>query len=286
MGRALFSLAYYAAPEPAVRREPEPQVDTCAKWSVWNRFDPDSDDFFQDAEYEAFIDHIPERQPVQMAAGLASSDSMDLENTSDASRVSPMAAGLDGPLVFIQRRPGYNGWNAGGPMFHIEGSALTDRSSSPDSDFSSSAPLSPIHNPVLPPDADQLDNPPFIPPLSFRGPSPAIEEPASPVYSAHSPTLGRTAETAPITVSLIEIQPATRSPSPDMSSTPSTPARQIGQTMLTPSPPPSVTPRFYSWQHHPIPALPVSPTIRGNARMPFPRQGNTPTRIRISNSVM
>lgn len=280
MGRTLFSLAY-AVPEPAVRTEPEPQVDTCAKWSVWNRFDPDSDDFFQDAEYEAFIDHVPERQHVQMTAGRASPDSMDLENRSDAGRVSPMAAGLDGPLVFIQR-PSYNDWNAGGPIL--------GRSSSPDSDFSSSASLSPVHSPVLPPNADQLDNPPFIPPLSFRGPSPGIEEPISPVDSPQSPTLRRTAETTPITLSLIEIQPATRSPSPDLSSTPASqanPARQIGQTMLTPSPPPSVTPRFYSWQHHPIPALPVSPTVvRGNARMPFPRQGTTPARIRISDSVM
>jgi hypothetical protein len=34
--------------------EPEPTVDLCEKYSFCNRFDPVSDDFFQDAEYEAF----------------------------------------------------------------------------------------------------------------------------------------------------------------------------------------------------------------------------------------
>ena len=40
--------------KPAVRIEPEPTVDLCEKYSFCNRFDPDSDDFFRDAEYEAF----------------------------------------------------------------------------------------------------------------------------------------------------------------------------------------------------------------------------------------
>jgi hypothetical protein len=62
------------------------------------------------------------------------------------------------------------------------------------------------------------------------------------------------------------------------------------------SPPPSVTPRFYSWQHHPIPALPSSPSqARGNrdgpltnprARMSFARIDSSPARIRIPNTVL
>lgn len=262
MGRALFSLAY-TVPKPVVRTEPEPQVETCSKWSEWNRFDPDSDDFFQDAEYEAFIDHIPERLIRSLASPGGATDNMDLENRSDASNVSPMAVG---------------NWDTG---FHIAGLGLIDRPSTP-SDFSSSSSLSPVHSPVSPQDADLLDNPPFIPPLSFRGPSPGIELPESPTFDPQS--------AIPITVSRIQILPATRSPSPDLPSTPAyqtNRARQTSQTMLTPSPPPSVSPRVYSWQHHPIPALPASPTgTRGNNRMPLPRLETAPTRILISNSVM
>ena len=39
---------------PAVRIESEPTLDLCEKYSFCNRFDPDYDDFFRDAEYEAF----------------------------------------------------------------------------------------------------------------------------------------------------------------------------------------------------------------------------------------
>ncbi|OCH91517.1 hypothetical protein OBBRIDRAFT_792229 [Obba rivulosa] len=61
MGRPLFSHQYQT---PAVRVEPE-QPPTYEKWTYWNAFDPDSDEFFEseDAVYEAFVD--PSQLPLQ-----------------------------------------------------------------------------------------------------------------------------------------------------------------------------------------------------------------------------
>src|ERR1700692_417065 len=56
MGRPLFSTSYST---PVVRTEPEPAPPTIPfeKWTHWNAFDPDSDEFFEspDAVYEAFL---------------------------------------------------------------------------------------------------------------------------------------------------------------------------------------------------------------------------------------
>ncbi|KAI9464733.1 hypothetical protein HD554DRAFT_2040680 [Boletus coccyginus] len=55
MGRPLYSRAFGTTP--AVR---EPQTPSCEKWSYLNAFDPDSDEFFdgEDAVYEDFIDPV------------------------------------------------------------------------------------------------------------------------------------------------------------------------------------------------------------------------------------
>jgi len=54
MGRPLFSSHQQT---PAVRVEPEQPQPTCEKWTYWNAFDPDSDEFFErsDAVYEAIM---------------------------------------------------------------------------------------------------------------------------------------------------------------------------------------------------------------------------------------
>jgi len=151
-------------------------------------------------------------------------------------------------------------------------------------------------------DADHLGNPAFIPPASFREPSPDIELDAnSPSSPPRSPSLRRTVNITPITVPTnpqVVFMPPTRSPSPDMPTALSTPAPlryQSSPVLLTPSPAPSVTPRFYSWQHHPIATLPISPTLsRGNrdgpftnphARVSLMRIEDTTTRIRHPNIV-
>lgn len=298
MGRALFSLAY-AAPEPAVRTEPEPEVDLYGRWSTWNRFDPDSDEFFQDAEYEAFIDtvHIQRqhlRGPSEATDSERAVESSDSGDSSDGDQASPVAPGSEIPVVLGGRiynnRPLTRTYP---PPTRLE---WTPRSSSPASFVSSSASLLPVHSPVSPQSPDLLDNPPFIPPPSFRALTPDIET-ESRVFAdpLPSPPLRRTVNIVPINVSRIQVMPATRSPSPDSPPLPATPPSRTtplglhrqGQSMLTPSPPPSATPRFYSWQNHPIPALPTSPTIiRGNAHSNFTRRESTPARLHISSTVV
>lgn len=285
MGRALYSLAY-AVPQPAVRTEPEPEVDRVGRWSTWNRFDPDSDDFFQDAEYEAFIDPVSvERSHAQMSpipiVAETTSDGLDSGDSSDSEQGSPM---LVRPVTVASINSGHqvrfpNDRGLGRPA---RSTALGRFAS-----------LSPVHSPVLPQNSDQLGNPPFIPPPFFRQPSPdIILEPERPAAPRRGSPFRRTVNIVPINASRIQIQPATRSPSPDSPATPatppspSTPLHQSRQ-MLTPSPPPSVTPRFYSWQTHAIPSLPTSPTIiRGNNRRPLARLQTSPARVRVPNTVM
>jgi len=101
MGRSLFSQTYVA--EPLVRSEPEPKVDICERYSLWNRFDPDSDDFFQNAQYEAFIDPVDARDAVALAlrASESSSDTSSDATISEQGSPSPMAVGSDDPALLI-----------------------------------------------------------------------------------------------------------------------------------------------------------------------------------------
>jgi hypothetical protein len=114
-----------------------------------------------------------------------------------------------------------------------------------------------------------------------------------PAPRSPSPPLRRMVNITPINVSRIQIMPATRSPSPDSPPVPATPPSRPtpltlseSQAMLTPSPPPSVTPRFYSWQNHPIPALPTSPTvIRGNVHPTFARREPISARVHVPSAL-
>lgn len=55
MGRPLFSTVNVETP--AVRVEPESAQPACERWTYWNPFDPDSDEFFENAEDERI--HVP-----------------------------------------------------------------------------------------------------------------------------------------------------------------------------------------------------------------------------------
>jgi hypothetical protein len=268
MGRTLFSQAYAA---PAVRTEPEPQVDICERWSVWNRFDPDSEIFFQDAEYEAFID------PVQLereAAALATEVAVDSSDSSDGSvsdSGSPMAVGSDDGIAIISD-----------VLAAAEAEWAIRRGSAPDTRSPSA-----------------LEIPAFFPPSFLREPTPSPE--ANSTTSSdppRSPIVRRAVNITPISVPRERVVQVDRSPSPDFPPLPSTPPpqpREQPDTLFSMSSPPSVTPRFYSWQHHPIPALPSSPSqARGNrdgpltnprARMSFARIDSSPPRLRIPNPV-
>ena len=262
MGRTLFSMV------PAVRVEPEPTVDLCEKWSMRNRFDPDSDEFFQDAEYEAFIDPIQYQREQEELATVAQADvateSSD-SGESNSERGSPMAVGSDDPAILIATYADHpwtsttasSGWQSP-TADHPTGTAgITYNPRRMQSVFGA--------RPHEPDDADHLGNPVFIPPASFREPSPDIVDPPS--SAPRSSTVRRTVNITPITA------PADPDPlrSPSLDDRPITPTPppliryQTSPVLLTPSPAPSATPRFYSWQR-PITTLPpISPTLpRGN----------------------
>ncbi|KAF7430953.1 hypothetical protein PC9H_006668 [Pleurotus ostreatus] len=70
MGRALFSISHpVSKPDVQVRTEPEPQ-EQLENWSRINAFDPDSDEFFANAVYEAVI-------PADTLTQLATLDQLD-----------------------------------------------------------------------------------------------------------------------------------------------------------------------------------------------------------------
>ncbi|KAL1678950.1 hypothetical protein EV122DRAFT_277757 [Schizophyllum commune] len=126
MGRALYSSRYTKAHQnqveqqvqtnPAPAQDPaadatapaaEPAVAVYEKWSPLNPFDPDSDEFFIDAEYEAFVDDehpqpepvvrveiIPQRNVSPISSGSSSSASEDGDREEGANG-SPMAVGVD-----------------------------------------------------------------------------------------------------------------------------------------------------------------------------------------------
>ncbi|CAA7269225.1 unnamed protein product [Cyclocybe aegerita] len=310
MGRALFSQQVKAASAPAVRTEPEPKVDVCERWGAWNRFDPDSEDFFQDAEYEAFIDpaqlqrQLPRDLSTMIAGGdIDISDSSDSsDSSSDSEQGSPMAVGPDDPAILMTGSWSVESEEAGSAdaEWRAEGNTTETPMYVPGTRAS-------VFTPGQTGVTEDVGIPVFIPPASLRALTPEIEDGRGrDAVLPRSPTLRRTVNITPITVSRIR-EPSSRSPSPpprrratagEAPVVPSTPptASYMGQTMLSPSPPPSITPRFYSWQHHPIPAIPSSPTLaRGTrdgpltnprARMSFARIESSPgpTRVRVSNS--
>lgn len=301
MGRALFSTSH-ASSTPAVRVEPEPIVDTCEKWGACNRFDPDSEEFFNDAQYEAFIEEDGIPQTVRAVAEGANSEG------NDSDRGSSMAVESDDSAILIadaysNAADDWQHFLTGPPPQAAE--LARDRNLPPSfsrvpESFTSGAPRVPGSEQQRiadHPRSNRLNRPrsfsdisPFLPQSPTRVSIAAIEIDTDRITS-RSPTARRAVNIAPIN---IPNEPSLPSPSPD-SPSPSTPPPAIYnlRSMISPSPPPSVTPRLYSWQHHPIP---TSPTIsRGNrdgpltnphARMSFARIDSSPARIRVMNTVV
>jgi hypothetical protein len=269
MGRAVYSSAYTASvPAVAVRTEPEPNVDMVVeRWSSWNHFDPDSDEFFQDAEFEAFISPDELRAQQSEATPLIidriaeisdSSDSSDQE--SDTAEGSENRSGGSSPTEWNSQ----DARSAG----EIETSVSNGRT-------------------TITEDTDgvvySIRAPPFIGELNANAVQSILPATASEVETVTAHVIGR-------------------SPSPELAVLLTPPPqqtfpifrRQVTTTRLfTPSPAASVTPRFYSW---PAPVTPASPSFlpvsrdgplpNARARMSYTRIDTTPVRVRIPNPVM
>lgn len=312
MGRALFSQAYAT---PAVRTEPEPSADPYEKWSRWNAFDPDSDEFFKHAQNEVFTDtdeYLRDQERLSLLGGGTGSPGSSESSASDGG--SPMAMGPDDPVVlmadayaaasvewehrFLLAGAAEVEWrhnaNREEPQRHemIGYPRVTTR-------FNPRAPRN-----VSADSGEQVVRPGRVtrprsatvtvstihPPSSLRNSTTAtdIDDGFTGIASHRlSPPLRRTINITPIN---IPIEPST--PSPVSSESPSTPpgtlySRQI-QHVFTPSPPPTVTPRIYTWNHD-VPASPTSPTTGRNiggpltnpgARMSLARININPVRVR------
>lgn len=93
MGRALFSANERYGLAPAIRVELEP-VCPYDKWSDYNRFDPDADEFFEGAVFEAFLADQLEQPVAVSESGLGGSS---YNSDSDSS--------LDSPNLDLSPRP-------------------------------------------------------------------------------------------------------------------------------------------------------------------------------------
>ncbi|TFK39771.1 hypothetical protein BDQ12DRAFT_510472 [Crucibulum laeve] len=302
MGRALFSHSY--ASSPAVRTEPEPTVDHCEKWSSWNRFDPDSDEFFQDAETEQFLDpaavQYRQEQDDQARAAIITdirpAEGSESGESSDSGSESPLPM-EDDMLAMVspvewQRRF----LEAGASEIQWQRRQLLPARAQTIDQTSAE------QNRLARPRAASTTVP-FLPPASMRS---AVDLPP---LVPRSPTVSR--RTVNITPINIPIEPSSPSPISSESPSPRTPPPQTYRTrtpshsMMTPSPAPTVTPRVYGWQRHGIPAIPTSPTgarmttnaatttsdrdtplPNPRARMSFARIDAQPARIRVQNTVM
>ncbi|KAF5316227.1 hypothetical protein D9619_006258 [Psilocybe cf. subviscida] len=269
MGRAVYSSAYTTSvPAVAVRTEPEPNVDIAVeRWSSWNHFDPDSDEFFQDAEFEAFISPDELRAQQSEATPLITDRIAEMSDSSDSSdQESDTADGSE---------------NQSGGSSPTEWNSQDARSARETETLASNrrTTIMEVSDGVV---------------YTIHAPS-ATETLISNAVDAVLPTAGSEVET--VSAHLIG-----RSPSPEFAM-PSTPPpqqtfpifrRQVTPNRLfTPSPPTSVPPRFYSW---PAPATPASPSFlpvtrdgplpNARARMSYTRIDTTPVRVRITNPVM
>ncbi|TFK48567.1 hypothetical protein OE88DRAFT_1737809 [Heliocybe sulcata] len=299
MGRPLFSAAARDS-APAVRVEPEPVYPTYGKWTQWNAFDPDSDEFFEsdDAVYEAFVDPA-DLQPRE--EGSTSSRS--------ASPTVVTAGHTDVGVVVLQDdvsdvSSGSSEGTASGRESPMEGVSQEEErvetSASPTEDYVPVVVRVPVNQRADSP-AGELTRTRGL----YDGREPAhVYRPGEDVShfsnmynfalqsrgtpEARSPTIDRTTTTR--TSDIIPI--FVHGPHEQPSSPPATPRRPPSTprvlrtpfSPLTPSPPPTVTPRLYHWSG-PSVSIPTSPSpapiLRNpSARMSLAHIAPTPVQAR------
>ena len=248
MGRPLYSQSF-APIAPVVRTDPPPPA-PYEKWTYWNPFDPDSDEFFDnDPVYEAFIDLPSSVLPpvvvqLPVAADLSSSSEDTLTDTD-----SPMFVASDDPARSLPEvYPDY--W-----------------------------PFPPQRQPTtttaIPTDSPVPDVATYVPPSPQPRPLPAQSRPRSATvavppqrrfsYPYQNPFDGlpRTSNITPIAI------PARTT----VSSLPLLPPSPAG-------PAPSTTPRVLNWTSPPSASTPAGPLTNPNARMSLAHIAPTLIRVR------
>ncbi|KAH7921229.1 hypothetical protein BV22DRAFT_1038893 [Leucogyrophana mollusca] len=295
MGRPLFSKAFQTAP--AVR-EPETPC-PYEKWSYLNAFNPDSDEFFENehAVYEDCLgpaviptsedeEEREERDMMVIRVGTSSPTSSE-ESLSDGA--SPMADGPEDPAHLIA--------NAYRDLRQAEDESdmlvdtgarvqLARRVVPTEVRWGTESML---QHPLV---ADESSLPALVPTRPLRQRISSVSQNRGTVthheYARRTGGLPRTSDSAPVPVPVTRSRRTTSgddffASSPN-SRTPSTPPSR--QMHFTPSPPPTVTPRLYSWssRHSTLsssPSVGASPLTNANARMSYTHI--SPTLIRVRN---
>ena len=254
MGRPLYPQSFHA---PIVRVDPEPEAyPTPAKWSYWNRFDPDADEFFENDEavYEAVIDASQPPVRIQTTGESVLVAAEDGNSSSDGS-----STGRDTPLDEFShpRDAAASGWRSpeASPQrissvqrivsdFHAEADATENE----DLSFNHSVTFT-IH--TLESRSHERRLVPITASPNSPIPDPALRRPPSP--SPATLLLDVQSETSDSqSISVRDYAPATP--------TPSTSPHQRSVLYGTPSPAPSVTPRLFQWSILPVAAVQMSPS--------------------------
>ncbi|KAK2462715.1 hypothetical protein APHAL10511_005233 [Amanita phalloides] len=266
MGRTLFSKSYSIVPP----TPPDLDVHSYDTWSKSNPFDPDSDDFFIDAVYEAFVDPAEyERQrldrlredddenrtSIVMQIDTDSGVSLSSGSPVLSSRASPMAVGSDDPAAILadagyaspsewDRSTEYENWMRMGTAGYIPPLSIEEEDGAP------------------------------IRPDSTRQPLTRYNRVRSTSVSASQDQLAPVPTRRTITITPIDLTPLERRPFLARSPSPAplqTPPRLRDTTQLpdliTPSPAPTVTPHIYRWNTSSAPWMTQSPTPRSTASL-------------------
>ena len=269
MGRPLFS----ASRQPAVRVEPEPQHPTVEKWTYWNAFDPDSDEFFDndDAVYEAFIDPA-NRIQLPTDPTDAPAEPIDVSSSSEAS-----SSGRGTPTTVVDDID-----HQADRMMTVTMQDLQSRTR-----IMRALDLPLPRNSTLDAAIDAGRGLPTAERVTYlrslldrtdpereRAEEPrALEAEARPALREREPTYldWPQEDSRPTTPEPTE-GPRASMPALATPVRPSTPPAQVARAtplFVSPSPPPSVTPRLYSWATISAPglAVPTSPLTNRSARM-------------------
>lgn len=268
MGRALFSQKYLS--EPAVCQERDPAVPPldvpCERWSPYNQFDPDSEEFFKDAQLEQFIggivassgwtmegtdaDEAHHGVVLQNASDNASSPSTTTSNDNDESlsdsNDNPMAIGTDDPATLYTPADLQH-------FIQVDGLRRQGRSIR-------SMHLNPRHLGSARHLGDSVNfhrTPPasyFIPSVPYRASSILTASPTAQTRQGAQQAAGTSR--SPVIRHMVHIPSRPSLSSPASPSPPATPALDVTylddtNTLTTPSPIQNTTPRTYTWNHFP-----------------------------------
>lgn len=243
MGRPLYSRTFITTP--AVR-DPEPPV--CEKWSHLNAFDPDSDEFF-DNENTVYEDFISPVTPISSAED-DEEDERDMlvvrmGNISPSSSLSSLSDS-DSPLALTPEEPSPLAMRLFRDSRHFE-------------EDLESALMEPAVRVRLAGRTSEARRPRRQ--LATRG---TLNRS---YHAQRSESLPVPPPSAPIPVP----PPSRRAAFMDehVALSPSTPPRQTSMAHFAMSPPPTSTPRLYTWARNP--GHPTSPSTGGPFTNPFAR---------------